>query len=198
MPVSGILATQYGWESVFYVFGAIGCVWFVIWILIVKKSPIDDRFMSDQERDFILASLRNQTTTKKVPTPWKSIFTSTAVWAIVFAQFSEGWGFFTLQTQLPQFMNDVLKFDLEGSGAVSAIPYIAMAIALQIAGYVVDWVQIKNILTTKQARKYFNTISFIAQAVCLLLAVFLLDKVTSVVFITIGVAMAAFAYTSSF
>lgn len=196
MPVSSILATKLSWEYIFYFFGTLGCIWFIIWILIVKKSPIDDKYMSAQEREFILASLRKQTTSKKVPIPWKSIFTSTAVWAIVGAQFAEGWGFFTIQTQLPQFLNDALKFDLQDSGAVAAIPYIAIAIMLQIAGYLADWVQIKNILTTKQTRKYFNTLSFFAQASCLLLAVFLLDRVMSVLFISIGVGMAAFAYTS--
>lgn len=195
MPLSGILATRLGWESVFYFFGALGCIWFIIWMALVKKSPQDDALISEQERDFILASLEQQTG-KTLPIPWKSIFTSTAVWAIVAAQFAEGWGFFTLQTQIVQFLNDVLNFDLTKSGFVSAIPYLVMCIMLQVAGFLADWVQIKNILTTKQTRKYFNTLAFISQAISLLMAVYVLNPISSVLFITFGVAMAAFAYTS--
>jgi ACS family sodium-dependent inorganic phosphate cotransporter len=196
MPASGLLATSFGWEWIFYFFGIIGLVWFLLWILIVKRSPEHDQNMSQQEKEFIWNSLKSQTTNKKVPVPWKSIFKSTAVWAIIAAQFSEGWGFFTLQTQLPQFLNDVLKFDLTKSGFASSIPYLAMAFMLQIAGYLADWVQIKGYWTTKQTRKYFNTFAFISQAASLLLAVSFLTPVVSVFFISCGVALAAFAYTS--
>lgn len=37
--------------------------------------------------------------------PWRSIFTSLPVWAIVAAHFSENWGFYTLLTELPTYMN---------------------------------------------------------------------------------------------
>jgi ACS family sodium-dependent inorganic phosphate cotransporter len=196
MPVSGILASDYGWQWVFYFFGSIGLVWFAVWISIVKRSPEYDLNMSDQERKFILNCLKSQTTNKKVAIPWKSIFKSTAVWAIIIAQLSEGWGFFTLQTQLPQFLNDVLKFNLANTGYVSSIPYFLMVFMLPISGNLADWVQIKGYLTTKQTRRYFNTFAFIVQAISLLMAVFILKPFVSVFFISCGVAFAAFAYTS--
>jgi len=37
--------------------------------------------------------------------PWKDIFTSMPVWAITCAHFCENWGFYTLLTQLPSYMN---------------------------------------------------------------------------------------------
>ena len=49
---------------------------------------------------------------QNIDTPWRSILTSLPVWAIVAAHFSENWGFYTWLTQLPSFMNDVLKFDM--------------------------------------------------------------------------------------
>jgi len=110
LPLSGILAQSWGWESVFYVFGTIGCIWTVLWLIFIKKSPACDPFISEAERNYIEHSLRRQTQSKEVPIPWKAIWTSSAVWAIIAAQFSEGWGFFTLQTQLPQFFKDVLDF----------------------------------------------------------------------------------------
>lgn len=116
LPVSGILSQSLGWESVFYVFGVIGCIWTVLWLIFVRKSPRADPWISTAEKDYIETSLRSQTKDTEVPVPWKAIFTSTAVWAIVAAQFSEGWGFFTLQTQLPQFLKDILHFDLQKSG----------------------------------------------------------------------------------
>lgn len=196
LPISGILSQTWGWESVFYVFGIVGCIWTVLWLMFVRKSPGADPFITAVERNYIENSLSKQSKDKEVPIPWKSIWTSTAVWAIIAAQFSEGWGFFTLQTQLPQFLKDVLDFDIAKSGIVSAIPYISMSFMLQVAGYLSDWVRIKGYWTTGQTRRYFNCLAFIGQTVFMLLAAFFLHPVTSVTFITIGVALAAFAYSS--
>lgn len=67
---------------------------------------------------------------------------------------------------------------------------------LQFAGYLSDWVRIKGYLTTGQARRYFNSFAFIGQMLCMLFAAIFLGKVSSVTFITIGVALASFAYSS--
>lgn len=134
LPVSGILAKNLGWESVFYVFGAIGCVWTALWLIFVRKSPNADPFITDEEKRYIEFSLDMQTKDEDVAIPWKDIATSTAVWAIIAAQFAEGWGFFTLQTQLPQFLKDVLDYDIAKSGIISAIPYLSMSFMLQVAG----------------------------------------------------------------
>lgn len=81
MPLSGVLAANYGYESVFYVFGAIGCIWLVLWLLIVRESPEKDRFISEEEKNYILGTLgklENENQVKKSP-PWKAMFTSAAV-----------------------------------------------------------------------------------------------------------------------
>lgn len=105
MPFSGILASILGWQSIFYVFGAIGVIWFILWLLIVKKSPADDPHLSITERDYIMISLGDELNKKlKINVPWVKIFTSSSIWAIIIAHFCEAWGFFTMFTQLPTFL----------------------------------------------------------------------------------------------
>lgn len=109
MPFLGWIAEKYGWEAVFYITGVIGCVWYIFWLILVKESPETDPYISEAERKYICESLGKTTTTttsSEQPTkvPWKAIFTSKAVYAIVAANFSENWGFYTLLTQLPTFL----------------------------------------------------------------------------------------------
>lgn len=96
MPMSGILATSLGWESIFYVFGVIGCVWFIAWTIVVKRSPQEDPFISEGEKNYIVKKIGLCKQEDMPPPPWKAIFTSAAVWAIVASHFSENWGFYTL------------------------------------------------------------------------------------------------------
>ncbi len=39
MPVSGILADEVSWETVFYFFGALGVAWFIVWCFLCYDSP---------------------------------------------------------------------------------------------------------------------------------------------------------------
>ena len=76
LPVSGILAANISWQSVFYVFGIIGCVWTVLWLIFIRRSPAYDPFISDGEKKYIQDSLSKQLKEKKVKVPWRSIWTS--------------------------------------------------------------------------------------------------------------------------
>uniref|UniRef100_A0A182Y2L1 Sialin n=1 Tax=Anopheles stephensi TaxID=30069 RepID=A0A182Y2L1_ANOST len=72
MLLSGVLADTLGWEWVFYILGAFGCVWFVAWMLIVKKSPETDPYITTKEKEFILATLqRSAAPVEKVQHPWR-------------------------------------------------------------------------------------------------------------------------------
>uniref|UniRef100_A0A6I9VI59 Sialin n=1 Tax=Bactrocera dorsalis TaxID=27457 RepID=A0A6I9VI59_BACDO len=194
MPSSGLLASAYGWESVFYVFGTIGLIWFFIWIVVVRSGPDRDRFCSDDEREFIQKKI-GYGGNKQIKHPWKAIFTSKPFYAIVASHFSENWGFYTLLTQLPTFLKDTLNFNLDKTGFVSAVPYLAMGILLGVSGYLADWLQIKKILTTTQVRRYFNCAAFLAQTTFMILTAYLSDPTWSVVCITIAVGLGAFAWS---
>ena len=49
---------------------------------------------------------------KSIPVPWRGIFTSPYVYAIILPHFASNWGNYTLLTMLPTYMATVLKFDL--------------------------------------------------------------------------------------
>lgn len=101
--LSGILASTFGWSSIFYVFGAAGLVWYFLWVLIVRKSPEDDSFISEVEKKYIISNLNIQPKAG-MDTPWKAIFTSVPVYAIMVANVTSNWGFYTLLTQLPSYL----------------------------------------------------------------------------------------------
>ncbi|KAF5269201.1 hypothetical protein FQR65_LT02502 [Abscondita terminalis] len=194
MPVCAFLADAFGWETIFYVFGVVGLLWFVLWWVIVAESPIKDRFITKSELNYIQESLGNQQAPPKVKHPWKSILTSMPVWAIVVAHFSENWGFYTLLTQLPTFMKDVMHFELETSGFVSAIPYLTVSFSLFFAGQLADWLQTKGIFTTTQVRRIFNSGAYVAQTLFMLGAGYLLSPVGTTICLCFAVGLGGFAW----
>lgn len=79
-------------------------------MIVVRESPSKDRFISKDELEYINSSLGNVKKNVPVPTPWKAIFTSPAVYAICAAHVSENWGFYTLITQLPTFLKGFIEY----------------------------------------------------------------------------------------
>lgn len=103
---------------------------------------------------FCTANVSNE---KKV-IPWKAILTSVPVWALVFTQVGHDWGFFTMVTDLPKYMKEVLKFNVKENGLWSALPYVVMWIVSMISGWLCDFVINRGYMGRGVARKFFTTI----------------------------------------
>lgn len=183
-----------GWEWIFYIFGITALVWSVIWFLIVHRSPETDPWISATERKFIADSHGDQSVENSVIiTPWKAIFTSLPLWAIIVAHTSYMWGYTTLITQLPSYLDEVLHFDLKDSALLSSLPYMVYTVLVFIAGFLADWIFKRKYLTVTQIRKYFNNISFLCQMTFLLVAAFNTDKTIIIVCIILSVGLGAFS-----
>ncbi|KAG1658839.1 Vesicular glutamate transporter 3 [Nymphon striatum] len=85
MPLSGLLAQYFGWESVFYVYGGFGCMWFLIWHFTAAETPELHPFISIEEQRYIERTRTdggNLINFKDIP--WKKIATSLPFYAIIF------------------------------------------------------------------------------------------------------------------
>ncbi|XP_044758925.1 putative inorganic phosphate cotransporter isoform X2 [Coccinella septempunctata] len=156
--VSGALiqATN-DWSSVFYVFGGIGVLWFVLFTLICYSTPEDHPFISDEEKSYLKKELDN-VSKEKLPIPWVAILTSIPLWALVCAQVGHDWGFYTMVTDLPTYFKDVLKSNIGENGVWSSLPYIVMWTVSMVSGYLCDWLIRKNYMTVTFSRKFFTTL----------------------------------------
>ena len=57
LPFSGVLASELGWEWMFYIEGIITAIWYILWLIFVFDSPEIHPMITTQERNFILSSL---------------------------------------------------------------------------------------------------------------------------------------------
>ena len=60
LPTAGVLSGSDflgGWPSVFYVFGAVGLLWNVLWYFFAFSSPADDPYVSKEEREHIMQAI---------------------------------------------------------------------------------------------------------------------------------------------
>ncbi|XP_039749150.1 sialin isoform X1 [Pararge aegeria] len=196
MPICSMLAHYTGWPGIFYVFGIVGLVWTTVWWLVVKESPEKDPHITAAELKYIQESRGSIAVDgSQIRHPWLAMLSSGPVWAIVMAHFSENWGFYTLLTFLPTFMQDVFKFQTSATGWLSAVPYLAMAVVLQVAGHMADWMLQMQLLSRTNIRKLFNCGAFLAQTIFMVAAAYATSIVGCVICLTIAVGLGGFAWS---
>jgi ACS family sodium-dependent inorganic phosphate cotransporter-like MFS transporter 5 len=159
LPISGLLCDAYGWESVFYVFGLLGVVWWLAWCYLVHDSPSTHPHISDEERNHILASLADaKLAGPTAAVPWRAIATSGPVWALLIGHVAQNYGFYTLLTELPTYMANVLHFDIKANSLVSALPYLVMLTVSLLVTPLADRLLAAGADRTT-VRKVFNSVS---------------------------------------
>ncbi|XP_043295104.1 sialin isoform X5 [Cervus elaphus] len=60
LPLSGVICYYMNWTYVFYFFGIVGIIWFILWICLVSDTPETHKTISPYEKEYILSSLKNQ------------------------------------------------------------------------------------------------------------------------------------------
>jgi len=190
LPLAGLLckATQYGgWTLVFYIYGNLGLIWFACWTAFCFNDPDSHPRISAGEKDYINSSLGKGSRPKIPPTPWKYVLTSVPVWALIFTHACFNWTFYTLLTETPSYLADILHFDIAENGFISALPYLMEYVIIVLGGLLADHLR-RRYLSTRTVRKLFNSAGMFFQVLCLVglayvgcnrdLAVFLLIGAT--------------------
>ncbi|XP_077875848.1 sialin isoform X4 [Ictidomys tridecemlineatus] len=192
LPLCGIICYYMNWTYVFYLFGIVGIFWFVLWMWLVSDTPETHKTISNNEKEYILSSLKNQLSSQK-SVPWIPILKSLPLWAIVVAHFSYNWTFYTLLTLLPTYMKEILRFNVQENGFLSALPYFGCWLCMILSGQAADNLRAKWNVSTICVRRIFTLIGMIGPAVFLVAAGFIgCDYSLAVAFLTISTTLGGF------
>eukprot|EP01084_Bolivina_argentea_P236864 398217_1 len=197
-----------GWYNVFYCFGIIGILWWILWCLFVYDNPLIDPFICDDELKYLKEQLpssliaeftrnknnlsQHENINKPEKIEWKYFLTEPCALALYTAHFSFDWSFYTLLTELPSYLNDQLNFDFARSGFVSVVPYFGQFIVSIIGSMIVDKIIINEIMTRTNARKSAQTIATIIPGILLVICGYLSNVTTVVILLSIAAALMGF------
>lgn len=168
LAVSGPIVTSYiGWPSLFYISGGVAFIWAIAYLIFGAETPDHSNIISTSERDYVKKLTGNSMITT-LKTPWKDMFTSRPFIALIFAHSGFTWGFYTLLTEMPTYMDGVLDMHMGSNGLLSALPYFVMWILCLIVSPVADFLINRGYMTATTSRKLFNTIGQWVPMLCLI------------------------------
>lgn len=199
MPISGFLADQIGWYAPFYFYGCAGVIWYMFWLWLAFEKPSKHPAISPREQMYIEQSINvgNANVSTKNPTimttPWRKVFTSMPVWAIIVANFARSWTFYLLLITQPKYFKEVFGMSLTEGSSLAALPHLVMTIIVPFGGMLADWLRRKEYLSTTNVRKVFNCGGFGGEALFLLVVGYTRNKSVAIVALVTAVGCSGFA-----
>ncbi|KAK9293816.1 hypothetical protein QLX08_011335 [Tetragonisca angustula] len=171
---SGLILNSFGWEAVFYIHGTLPLIWCVVFYWFFADNPETQMYISEEERRRIVTSYGHRgPESTEMAVPWKSIFTSVPFWALIYTNTFGNFCWYFLLTQLPLYMNKILRFDITSNATLSCTPYLINAIVNPFLGRILDWGRANRYWTQTRARKIAVFISCIPPSICLIIIAYI-------------------------
>ncbi|XP_078036899.1 putative inorganic phosphate cotransporter [Augochlora pura] len=171
---SGMIMHSLGWEAVFYIHGTLPLIWCLVFYLFFADCPEHQKYITEKERELLVTSYGHRTPeSASMPVPWKAIFTSVPFLALVYANTFGNFCWYFLLTQLPLYMNKILRFDIKSNAALSCSPYLINAIANPLVGRLLDWGRMNNYWSQTNARKIAVFISCVPTSIVLIIIMYI-------------------------
>jgi len=162
---SPIIVIGLGWQSVFYISGALGLVWVAIWWNKAANAPEECDGVTAAEMELIRRGRNESGLADAIP--WGPILHEKAVWAIVIAHLCNNFGFYILLLWLPTYLHHTFNIPMARLGLFSVIPYAAAFVMQNLSGWIADRLHQRGIRLTV-VRKMLQSIAFTGGALPLL------------------------------
>lgn len=128
-----------GWKFGFVIVGVLGLIWTGIWLMFYKH-PKDQKALSAEERDYILAGQEAQFKNEATPkSDWKSIVASRNFWAIAIPRFLSEPAWQTFNAWIPLYMMTERHMNLKEIAMFAWMPFLAADIGCVLGGYLSPW-----------------------------------------------------------
>jgi len=136
--VSGYLVNSFGWRNMFIAEGLPAVAWAVIWWFIVQDKPAQAKWLTDQEKRDLDATLRAEQAAIKPVKNYGEAFRSPAVIKLCAQYFCWSIGVYGFVLWLPSILKNASTFGMVETGWLSAVPYLAATIAMIAASWASD------------------------------------------------------------
>lgn len=148
----------------FYVFGIAGPLWMIVWFKQVKNDPRDDSRIDAKEH--ALESLLQTHGRSSLHLPLRRLLLRWPTLAVVIGGFASSWTLNILLSWLPSYFRDAQGLSIANAGHFSAAPWLAMAVAMNVAASLADRTIPRGASVTS-VRKLMQCGGLIASAACL-------------------------------
>ena len=203
-PLAGIIISNKssqifgGWVGLFYCFGAIGIIWFILYAYFISESPETHPGISIEERNYIVNTRGTKTKKKNIVVTkevWKILFTNKHILALYFNHFANNWALYTFLSFLPTYLEERLHFNIKSSAIYSVMPYLTLFFFQCLGGYFADKLIDDKHLTRTSTRILMESLGNLLPALALIWLSYVTNATLAFTLMTLAVGLSGFAYS---
>ena len=147
LVVGGPILEAYGWPTLFYLFGSMGFLWAIFWILIVPAQAPDLGEIPEEKPE-------NEPAKKAAKAlPWRLLLTHPAVLTLYIMTMAASCLTHTLSSWLPSYYADLFEVSAARAGFLSILPFGGYALATILSGIYSDRRIAKNVARLRVRRE---------------------------------------------
>ena len=137
-PLITFIMLTHCWRWAFWLCAVIGAVAGLLWALLVRNSPAENRLVSAAELAYINAGLAVHGKRDARPIGWLDIIADRHVLMLTLSYFCYGYVAYIFFTWFFKYLSDVRGLNLKSSALFATLPFIAMALASWLGGLLSD------------------------------------------------------------
>lgn len=165
------LIASHGWRFMFYLLGAIGIIWSLVWVFYYR-----DRQPSAEQVEKVAKA-------SAPAIPWRTIFGNKQFWLLCSMYFFYAFGSWFFFTWFPEFMKAGRGFTADELKYAVAIPFLMSMCGNIAGGHLTD--KLTEKYGIQIGRKALGTACLGISAVCMILAAFIPGKTAVFVFLSL-------------
>ncbi len=138
-PLIVWVMVTWGWREAFYVSGAAGVLVALIWYRLTADTPAEHPAVSREERAYIAGDeVPEESTAARRATPWRRLFARRDLWYLTGAYAVLGYNAYFYFAWFYLYLVNERGFSLERGGFYTMAPFLTMAVAGPIGGWLSD------------------------------------------------------------
>ncbi|KAF6200696.1 hypothetical protein GE061_005140 [Apolygus lucorum] len=177
--VASVICPHLAWRTSFYLFGTLGIVWVLIWMMFYN----DNKTLQKEEIPLFVPKVTNPNVR------WGEFLSHWALWAIYLAHFAMNWSNYIIMQWLPTYLSKVLGANAE-SISLTAAPYVVNSLVGIMAGHYADKLVNKK-WSVLSVRRLMTSIGLIGPGISLLAFCAVDNLLAAVVIVSISMGLCA-------
>jgi len=124
-----------GWRLTFVVFGTLGVLWLIPWLIINKKGPKEHRWITEKERDYILSNQPESKVKNEVAKTWGQLLSNKKNYSVILGRFFLDPIWWMFITFLPMYLVEIFNLNIKELAFSAWIPYVGAVVGSISGGW---------------------------------------------------------------
>ena len=185
LPLVAWMLTRMGWRWTFVIFGCFGLLFSILWYLLFRNKPEQSKAISAEEKEYILSTRQQPSSSKKASLPFGRIISSRNMWMNMVQYICSNFTFYFTLTWMYPYLKE--RFALGGieAGFYAMAPLVGGALGNWFSGILVDAIYRRGKL--KLSRRLPAIIGFILAGFGIIMMSMSDSPQASIIFLTIAI-----------